>query len=95
VRYGWDEAKRQANIEAHGVDFAAVHRFEWDFAVVTIDDREDYGELRQQAVSFIGVVPHVLIFSERRDVAGSLTWVISLRKANKKERRDYERETQE
>jgi hypothetical protein len=90
VRYGWDERKRHANVRTHGVDFAAVYGFEWDFAVVTVDDREDYGELRQQAVSFIGAVPHVLIFTERQDAAGPLMWVISLRKANRKERRDYE-----
>ena len=58
---------------------------------MTIDDREDYGELRERATGFIGPVPHVLIFTERQDAAGSVVWVISLRKAERKERRDYER----
>jgi len=45
VRYGWDEGKRQLNLRNHGVDFAAVYRFNWDWALTEIDDREDYGEL--------------------------------------------------
>jgi uncharacterized DUF497 family protein len=91
MRYDWDETKRRQNLTDHDVDFTAVYRFEWDYAVVNIDDREDYGELREKAVSFIGSVPHVLIFTQREDDDGPLIWVISLRKADKKERRDYER----
>ena len=91
MRYGWDEGKRRQNVKSHGVDFTAVYRFEWQHAVVKIDDRESYGELREQATGFIGTVPHVLIFTQRRDEDGDVIWVISLRKANRKERRDYER----
>jgi uncharacterized DUF497 family protein len=32
-----------------------------------------------------------LIFTEREDEIGSVVWVISLQKADRKERRDYER----
>jgi uncharacterized DUF497 family protein len=32
-----------------------------------------------------------LIFTEREDEIGSIVWVVSLRKANRKERLDYER----
>jgi uncharacterized DUF497 family protein len=53
MRCGWDEGKRRKNLALHGVNFTAVERFAWDFAVVSIDDREDYGELRQRAVGFI------------------------------------------
>ncbi len=53
--YDWDEAKRAANIADHKIDFTAVYDFDWDTAVFDIDDREDYGELREIAVGFIGV----------------------------------------
>lgn len=86
-----DEGKRRQNLKDHGVDFTAVYRFEWQYAVVKIDDREDYGELREQATGFIGAVPDILILSQRRDENGDVIWVISLRKANRKERRGYER----
>ena len=91
MRYGWHETKRRANLKEHGLDFTAVYGFEWETATPAIDDREDYGELRERAIGFIGAVPHVLIFTEREDEIGSIVWVISLRKADRKERRDYER----
>ena len=43
--------------------------------------------MREKAFGFIGVVLHVLVYTERDDV----TWVISLRKANNKERDKYGR----
>jgi uncharacterized protein len=67
MRYGWDENKRQENLRKHGVDFTAVYRFNWGLALRTIDDREDYGELREKVTGFIGTVLHVLILTERQD----------------------------
>ena len=61
MRYNWDEAKRRQNVNKHGVDFAAVYQFNWDWALTEIDDREDYGELREQATGFIGVRLYVLV----------------------------------
>lgn len=52
MRYDWDEDKRQQNVREHGIDFSSVHHFEWDWAVVEVDDREDYGELREVATGF-------------------------------------------
>jgi uncharacterized DUF497 family protein len=70
MRFGWDEAKRRRNLKDHGVDFTMVHQFSWDFAQRTIDDREDYGELREKAIGLIGDVPYVVIFTERKDARG-------------------------
>ena len=91
MRCGWDETKRRQNLRAHGVDFTAVSHFDWRLAAVTIDDRENYGELREVATSFIGAVPYALTFTERYDDLGPYVWVISMRKANRKERKEYER----
>ena len=43
------------------------------------------------ATSFFGAVPYVLTFTERYDDLGPYVWVISMRKANRKERKEYER----
>jgi uncharacterized protein len=94
MRYGWDEGKRRQNVSNHGVDFTAVYEFNWDFAVRRVDDREDYGELREQAIGFIGASLYMLVFTERTDDRGEVVWVISLRKAEAPEKRFYERETQ-
>jgi uncharacterized protein len=83
--YEWDENKRTANLRDHGVDFADARDFDWDTAVITIDDREDYGELREMALGFIGVRLHAMIFTRRgRDIR-----IISLRKANRMEMTHY------
>jgi hypothetical protein len=83
--YIWDEEKRKANIREHKIDFAAVARFEWETAFIFIDDRNDYGELREIAIGFIDPSLHVLVFTRR----GAQIRVISLRKAEKGEIRKY------
>jgi uncharacterized DUF497 family protein len=83
--YGWDEAKRTLNLAKHKVDFAAAENFDWPHAVIELDDREDYGELRERAIGWIGERLHVLIFTRR----GDLIWIISPRKAEKSDARRY------
>ena len=83
----WNEFKNAINKRKHKIGFEAAERFDWDIADIEIDDREDYGELRLKATGLIGVVLHVLIYTERDDI----TWVISLRKATKKERERHGR----
>ena len=84
--YEWDEAKRRLNIAKHRMDFVRVRDFEWDSALIAIDDREDYGELREVALGFIGVRLHTLVYTARGD---DLVRVIMLRKATAKEVRKY------
>jgi uncharacterized DUF497 family protein len=83
--YEWDEAKRAANVAAHKIDFTAVYNFEWDDAVIDIDDREDYGELREIGIGFIGNRLYVVIFTRRADRIR----VISLRRAENKDKEKY------
>jgi uncharacterized DUF497 family protein len=83
--FEWDEAKRTANIAVHKIDFAAIHEFDWDTAVYTVDDREDYGELRESAIGFIGERLHVVVFTRRADRLR----IISLRRAHNKDKRLY------
>ncbi|TAN46351.1 MAG: BrnT family toxin [Rhodospirillales bacterium] len=85
----WDEVKRARNIAKHGVDLADAEGFDFAKAIVAIDDRADYGEVREVAVGFIGERLHVLVFTRR----GGDIHVISLRKANRRECSRYETET--
>ena len=34
ARYEWDEAKRVENLAKHGIDFYAIHGFDWSLAIV-------------------------------------------------------------
>jgi uncharacterized DUF497 family protein len=85
AKFTWDEAKRAANLKAHGVDFAEVESFDWDDAIVADDIRRAYGERRQIAVGSIGDRLHVCVFTDR----GAARRIISLRKANRREIRAY------
>ena len=86
--YEWDEAKRLANLRKHGIDFADIEEFGWDVALYEADESEEYGEERFLALGpFRGKI-HLVVFTLR----GLVTRIISVRKAEKKEVRKYEKE---
>ena len=84
-KYEWDESKRAANIAKHGVDFDAVNGFVWRTAILNPSPRG--GEMRFAAAGYIGERVYRLIFTWR----GERIRIISLRRANRQEVRDYER----
>jgi uncharacterized DUF497 family protein len=83
--YDWDEDKRTLNVQRHKVDFIIAEAFEWESALTFVDDRQDYGELREVAWGFIGHRLYVLVYTQR----GKVIRIISLRKADPNESRDY------
>ncbi len=87
MRLSFDPAKNERNIQQRGLDFSLVADFEWATAVMVEDLRKDYGERRFLALGRIGVRLHALVFTPR---AESLH-VISLRKANTRELKHYEK----
>lgn len=84
----WDEDKRERTLRERGLDFADVASAEWDQALTVEGLREEYGERR-----FVSLVP---IKDRLRAVAWCIREttlrVISLSKANARERRRYEQE---
>ena len=79
----FDTAKRDATLEARGLDMAdAGEVFEGSHLTVT-DDRTDYGELRFITVGRMAGRMVVLVWTPR----GSACRIISLRKANDREQR--------
>ena len=46
MRYEWDEAKRQANLRKHGIDFAEIERVFAGPTFTIWDDRFEYDEPR-------------------------------------------------
>jgi uncharacterized DUF497 family protein len=89
-RYSWTESKRALNLVQHGIDFSIAERFDWSTAVIFEDLRRDYGEHRFIAFGKIGTRVHVLVFTPR----GEGTHIISLRKANGREIRRYEKDSE-
>jgi uncharacterized DUF497 family protein len=84
--FGWDPDKHAANLRAHGVRFE-VAALVFDGPVLEWpDEREDYGEDRWIAVGMADNWVLVVVYTER----GSLTWIISARKATTNETKAYE-----
>lgn len=83
--YEWDEGKRAANLEKHGLDFAEVESYDLLRAVVVADRRRDYGEDRYRAYLRIGGAGRALSFTWR----GQRIRVISLRRAREREMKRY------
>ncbi|HTV70415.1 MAG TPA: BrnT family toxin [Rhizobiaceae bacterium] len=89
--FSFDPAKDASNIASRGISFTLTREFEFETAIVAIDDRRDYGEIRQIAAGFVGERLHILVFTLRKQVCH----VISLRKANKREVKSYVAKTTE
>jgi len=81
----YDPAKDAANRAKHGVSLALASEMEWDTAVVWPDIRRDYGEPRKSALALCGGRLFFVAFVERTDGRR----IISLRKANNREKMHY------
>lgn len=60
MRYTWDEAKRQINLQKHGLDFADAEKVFSAPVVLFEDARDDYGEQRMIGIGLLDF-PVVLI----------------------------------
>lgn len=87
--YEWDEGKREANRIKHGFDFHEMAHFQWESAMVMVDNRYDYSEERKIAIGYIGNRLFLVVFTIR----GEALRIIGLRKANKREKALYENKT--
>ena len=83
----FDPRKNERNLRERGLGFEMVAEFNFGSAIYAIDNRRNYGEVRTRALGFIGETLYALVFTMR----GSALRVISLRKANRKERVRYEK----
>ncbi|WP_425074577.1 BrnT family toxin [Sagittula sp. S175] len=89
MTFEWDDAKNAASIAERGIDFVCVHQFDFASAFIESDTRCDYCEDRVRALGLIKGTRRQLAFTLRN---GNIR-VISLRRANARERRRYDRET--
>jgi len=85
VRIEFDRAKDIANQAKHGVSLALALELDWDTALVWIDGRFEYGELRMIALAPKTEVLYYVAFVER----GEARRIISLRRANRREVKHY------
>jgi uncharacterized DUF497 family protein len=81
----YDESKRLLNIDQHGIDFIGCEEIFLGPTVTHEDTREDYGEVRLQTVGILSGVVVFMVHTPR----GDCDHIISIRKAEKHEERDF------
>ena len=82
----FDPTKNDRNIRERGLSFVRAGDFDFAAAVVREDVRKAYPERRFIALGFLDGRLHVLCFTP---IADGIR-VISFRKANRREEKDYE-----
>lgn len=85
--FEWDDRKATENIRKHGVPFDyAVRVFADPYRLDSEDARRDYNEERRLTLGKIGERLYVVAYTPRRQTIR----VISARKANQREQRQYD-----
>jgi uncharacterized DUF497 family protein len=56
----YDGKKNDVNAAKHGISLAEAAPFEWDDALYWIDERNDYGEVRECSIGYIGTAFTIL-----------------------------------
>jgi uncharacterized DUF497 family protein len=85
VQFDFDPGKDATNLSKHGLSLAAAAELSWDAALVWIDDRADYGEVRMVALAPAGDTLFFVAFVDREPARR----IISLRRANRCEVNHY------
>jgi uncharacterized protein len=80
-----DPKKDAANLTRHGVSLALASKLDWDAALVWIDERFDYDELRMIALAPETNTLYYVAFVDR----GETRRIISLRRATGREVKHY------
>lgn len=83
MSFQWDDAKRESNIQRHGLDFVDAWEVFLAPMLTVSDTRTDYGEDRTIGIGFLRDLVVVIVFTE---LEPDITRVISLRKATSHER---------
>jgi uncharacterized DUF497 family protein len=83
----FDPEKDAENIRKHGISLQRAEGFDFDVAIFDIDDSQDYGEVRWNAVGFLDARLYSLTFTE---LQADVIRAISLRKATTQESMRYE-----
>ncbi len=83
MRYTWDEAKRQINLQKHGLDFADAEKV-FDSPMAVFEDTRDgydYGEQRMIGIGHLDCLVVLIVHVESDETIR----IISMRKADNDE----------
>ena len=86
--FEWDPKKNITNIAKHGFGFETAIRIFEGWVLTAIDDRFDYGEIRENSIGMVdGLVFILVTHTDRADRKR----IISARPATRRERERYDK----
>ena len=85
MKFEFDPSKNKSNLQKHGISLTEAEFIEWDTLWELEDTRHTYGETRMIGYAYIGMRLFCVVYTNRDDVHR----IISLRKANKREVKNY------
>jgi uncharacterized DUF497 family protein len=85
VRFEFDPTKDAINQQKHGVSLALAAELDWDAALVWVDTRFRYDEMRMIALPPRTGILYYVAFVDRQKVRR----IISMRRANRREVKHY------
>ena len=88
MNFAWDENKRRSNLLKHRVDFADAVGVFYDDNAVTVEDPDHYQEQRFITLGMDYRLQMLVVVNMQKD--GNIIRIISARKADHKERKQYE-----
>ena len=87
MKYEWDLAKSASNVAKHGLDFEDAEHVFAGPCVTFVDSRFDYGEERLITLGLLAGRVVLIAHAPR----GEKTRIISMRKANQREQKIYQK----
>lgn len=85
MKISYDTAKRQKTLEERDLDFDDAPQVFKGFTLTRLDNRKDYGEVREITIGMLLMSVVVLVWTDRSDSRR----IISMRKASDHEREEY------
>jgi uncharacterized DUF497 family protein len=85
MQFEWDEKKRKANLDKHGIDFADLEPLFGGLTITVLDGRYDYGEFRFITLGILNGIVMTVAHAETDEVIR----IISARKATRYEEESY------
>jgi len=87
--FDWNPKKRESNLRDHKIDFEDVKGIFDSYHIIRRSDR--HGEIRYQVLGYVDDREVAVAFTIR---AGGVCWLISARRASRKERGELQRVTE-
>jgi uncharacterized protein len=92
MQFSWDADKSNENLRRRNIDFEFASHIFAGFTLDRADVRREYGEHRMVAIGVASGRVLTVVYTDRQNISGEMERrIISARRSNKKERKDYER----